>query len=161
MSNFEDYQSDEFEEEASGEDDSEEDDSEEEESEEEESEEEEFFSSSSGDSKWESLSDEETEWDSLNLAKFQVGKQWVNQAERIQHQRQAKRYQEIEYPTQLKSIASRKKNAVWEEHRQNQIPNRTTSSTLTVAPSSVFILASCVPVVCSCATNAWKRLKIS
>ena len=102
MSNFEDYKSEEFEEEESGEEESEE-----EEFEEDEFVEEEFFSSSSGDSEWEASSDEETEWDSLNLAKFQVGKQWVNRAERIQQQRQAKRYRDIEYPTQKKSVPSR------------------------------------------------------
>ena len=109
MSNFEDYQSEEFEEEESGEEESAEDESEEDEFEEDEFVEDEFFSSSSGDSEWEALSDEETEWDSLNLAKFQVGKQWVHEAERIQQPRQAKRYRDIEYPTQKKSVPSRLK----------------------------------------------------
>mmetsp|Transcript_14290 Transcript_14290/g.29807 ORF Transcript_14290/g.29807 Transcript_14290/m.29807 type:complete len:174 (-) Transcript_14290:688-1209(-) len=89
--------------------------------------EEEDLSSSSGDSGWDSSSDEELDWDSLNPAKFQVGRQWVNQAERIQQPRQDKRYQKVEFPTEKKSVPSRnKRNAAWVGHSQKQIPIRTT-----------------------------------
>eukprot|EP00534_Pseudo-nitzschia_fraudulenta_P016259 CAMPEP_0201252128 /NCGR_PEP_ID=MMETSP0852-20130820/66745_1 /ASSEMBLY_ACC=CAM_ASM_000632 /TAXON_ID=183588 /ORGANISM="Pseudo-nitzschia fraudulenta, Strain WWA7" /LENGTH=314 /DNA_ID=CAMNT_0047551813 /DNA_START=1078 /DNA_END=2020 /DNA_ORIENTATION=- len=53
--------------------------------------------------------DEESDWDPFNPAKFQVGRQWVNQAERIQQLRQAKRYRKVEYPTKKKSISLRNK----------------------------------------------------
>ena len=58
---------------------------------------------------WDSSSDEKSDWDSFNPAKFQVGHQWVNQPERSQEPRQANKNRKVEYNTKKKAIYLEKK----------------------------------------------------